>query len=236
MEGRGQHSVVSDEDKTTHTGEMKKMGKDLFEIRYNIEKANRTDGKVQNLAVYINEETLREAHKGMDKKKARGIDNMSKEDYSVNLKENLKSLMDRMRKGSYRPEASRRTYIPKVGSLKGRPLGISCYEDKLVEKVIAQILETVYEPKFLDVSFGFRRGRNCHQAVREIIEMAQYRKTNYVVEADMKGFFDNVDHEWLLKFLEHDLADKRFLEIIEKFLKAGIIEAEHPKAMACRQC
>ena len=105
-----------------------------------------------------------------------------------------------------------------------RPLGISCYEDKLVENAIAQILEQIYEPKFYNESFGFRPNRNCHQAVREIIEMVQYRKTNYVVEADIKGFFDNVDHEWLMKMLSHDIADRKFLEIIEKFLKAGIME------------
>ena len=100
-----------------------------------------------------------------------------------------------------------------------RPLGISSYEDKLVENAIAQILEQIYEPKFYNESFGFRPNRNCHQAVREIIEMVQYTKTNYVVEADIKGFFDNVDHEWLMKMLAHDIADRKFLEIIDKFLK-----------------
>ena len=105
-----------------------------------------------------------------------------------------------------------------------RPLGISCYEDKLVENVVAQILEQIYEPKFYNESFGFRPNRSCHQAVREVIEMVQYRKTNYVVEADIRGFFDNVDHEWLIKMLEHDIADRKFIEIIRKFLKAGIME------------
>ena len=105
-----------------------------------------------------------------------------------------------------------------------RPLGISCYEDKLVENAVAQILEQIYEPKFYNESFGFRPNRNCHQAVREIIEMVQYRKTNYVVEADIRSFFDNVDHEWLMKMLSHDIADRKFLEIIEKLLKAGIME------------
>jgi len=200
------------------------MGNELFEIRYNIEKANRTDGRVQNLAPYLNAKTLRGAHLEMNPRKALGIDGVSKEDYSVNLEANLKSLVDRMKKGSYQPEPSRRTHIPKEGDAKGRPLGISCYEDKLVERVISQILEMVYEPKFLYSSFGFRRGRNCHQAIREIIEMAQYRKVNYVLEADIKGFFNNVDHDWLIKFLEHDIADRRFMEIIKRFLKAGVFE------------
>lgn len=92
-----------------------------------------------------------------------------------------------------------------------RPLRISCYEDKLVEDAVAQILEQIYEPKFYDESFGFRPNRNCHQAVRETIEMVQHRKTGYVVEADIRGFFDNVDHEWLMKMLSHDIADRKFL-------------------------
>jgi group II intron reverse transcriptase/maturase len=224
MEGRGWHKVGSAKRRTMQTGELNSMGNGLTGIRYNIEKADRTDGRVQNLAPYVNAETLTEVHQKMNGKKARGWDNISKEDYAVNLEDNLANLVDRMKKGSYKPEPSKRVYIPKEGSDKGRPLGISCYEDKLVENVIAQILGLIYEPKFLHSSFGFRPNRSCHGAIREIIEMMQHRKVNYIVEADIKGFFNNVDHEWMLKFLRHDIADKRFIEIIEKFLKAGVIE------------
>ena len=199
------------------------MINELLGIQFNIEKA-RLDGKVQNLASYINKETLIASHKQMDKKKAKGIDNISKEDYSKKLEENITNLVERMKNGSYRPNATRRTYIPKDGSNKMRPLGISCYEDKLIENVIAQILTMIYEPKFYDDSFGFRPNRNCHQAVRQLVENVQYHKVCYIVEADIKGFFDNVNHEWMIKFLEHDIADKRFIEIINKFLKAGIME------------
>ncbi|MBK5254372.1 MAG: group II intron reverse transcriptase/maturase, partial [Peptostreptococcaceae bacterium] len=199
------------------------MINELLGIQYNIEKA-RLDGKVQNIASYINEPTLKAIHKKMDGNKAKGIDKVAKEDYSVNLEANVENLVKRMKSGSYKPEPIRRVYIPKDGSNKMRPLGISCYEDKLIENTIAQILTMVYEPKFFNESFGFRPNRSCHQAVKEIIENVQHHKVSYIVEADIKGFFDNVDHDWLIKFLEHDIADKRFIEIIKKFLKAGIME------------
>lgn len=170
------------------TGELKNMVNELLGIQYNIEKA-RLDGKVQNLAVFINEDTLGTIHKEMDRKKARGIDGISKDDYEVNLKSNIENLVKRLRNDSYKPEPIRRAYIPKDGSKKKRPLGISCYEDKLVENNIAKILMEVYEPKFFNQSYGFRPNRNCHQAVREIIECVQYHKVCYIVEADIKGFF-----------------------------------------------
>lgn len=200
------------------------MVNELLGIQYNITKANATDRKVQNLASYLNIETLRAIHKTMKSGKASGIDEMTKEEYGLKLESNLENLVKRMKSGSYRPNPTRRVYIPKETKGKMRPLGIPCYEDKLVENAIAQILEQIYEPKFYNESFGFRPNKNCHMAVREIIEMVQYRKTNYVVEADIRGFFDNVSHEWLMKMLSHDIADRKFLEIIEKFLKAGIME------------
>ena len=218
------HFIASRTKNYADKRELMNMVNELLGIQYNIAKANRTDRKVQNLAAYINADTLRAIHKTMDRKKAYGIDKVTKEDYEKNLEENLANLVKRMKNGSYRPNPTRRVYIPKETKGKMRPLGISSYEDKLVESAIAQILEQIYEPKFYNESFGFRPNRNCHQAVREIIEMVQHRKTNYVVEADIRGFFDNVDHEWLMKMLRHDIADKRFLEVIEKFLKAGIME------------
>lgn len=198
---------------------------ELLGIQFNIEKAERTDRKVQNLASYLNEDVLRAIHNQMNGRKASGRDKVTKEMYERNLEDNLKSLVTRMKNGSYKPQPTRRVYIEKPGSKRMRPLGISSYEDKLVENAVAQILSQIYEPKFYPESYGFRPGKNCHQAVREIIEMVQYRKTNYVVEADIRSFFDELDHEWLMKFLKHDIADEKFLRIIEKFLKAGIMEA-----------
>lgn len=223
MEGRDWHNIASSKLLILQTGELKNLINGLLGIQFNIEKA-KLDGKVQNLASYVNKDVLITSHYEMDGKKAKGIDGVAKEDYSVHLEANVENLVKQMKSGSYKPEPIRRVYIPKDGSNKMRPLGISCYEDKIVENAIAQILTMVYEPKFYNDSYGFRPNRSCHQAVREVIEMVQYRKVSYIVEADIKGFFDNVDHEWLIKFLEHDIADRKFIEIIEKFLKAGIME------------
>lgn len=200
------------------------MVAELAGIQRNIEKADRTDKKVQNLASYINVETLKAMHKKMDAKKAVGIDKVTKDEYELNLEENLKCLVAKMKSGAYKPHPSRRVYIPKDSKGKMRPLGISSYEDKLVEAVIAEILTQVYEPKFYSFSYGFRPNRSCHMAVREVVKDIQLYKTSWVVEADIKGFFDHVSHEWLIKMLEHDIADKKFISIIEKFLEAGIMD------------
>jgi len=195
---------------------------ELLRIKEHVEKAQ--GEKAQNLASAINKSVLAAAHKIMDGRKATGVDGMSKEEYGAALDRNLEALVSRMKREAYKPKPSKRVYIDKAGSDKKRPLGISSYEDKLVEKVVAELLEIVYEPKFSDVSYGFRPKRNCHQAIREVIEDIQYRKTNYIVEADIKSFFDTLDHDWLLKFLEHDIADRKFIGIIRRFLKAGIME------------
>ena len=146
------------------------MVKELLGIQYNIAKADRTDRRVQNLASYINEHTLGAIHKTMDKNKAYGIDKMTKGGYERNLEENLAKLVKRMKNGSYRPNPTRRVYIPKETKGKMRPLGISCYEDKLVGNAIAQILEQIYEPKFYNESFGFRPNRNCHVCTSRLIQ------------------------------------------------------------------
>jgi group II intron reverse transcriptase/maturase len=185
--------------------------------------ANKHD-KLQTLMQYVNEENLRNAHKNQKSKKASGVDNVSKEDYDKNLDDNIDNLMKRLKAFSYYPQPVLRTYIPKDGSDKMRPLGIPAYEDKLVQSCMAYVLNEIYETKFLESSYGFRRKKNCHQAVKFIQNTIFMKPIQYVVDADIKGFFDNVDHDWMMKFLEHDIQDKHFLLYIKRFLKTGMIE------------
>ena len=172
----------------------------------------------------VNTATLKAAHLRQKKRKAAGIDGVTKTEYEKNLEENLENLVGRMKTFSYRPLPVRRTYIPKPGGEKKRPLGIPAYEDKLVQGVMANVLTMVYEPKFKDFSYGFRPKRDCHQAIQALATVIMTKKTGYVVDADIKGFFDNVNHDWLIKFLEHDIEDKNFIRYIKRFLRSGIME------------
>jgi len=178
--------------------------------------------KLQTLMHHVNEETLKAAHQAQKTGKAAGVDHETKISYGENLQENLVNLVERMKTFSYRPQPVRRTYIPK-GEGKLRPLGIPAYEDKLVQSVMADILSAIYEPKFYDFSYGYREGKSCHDAVKVLVRNLQWQ-TNWVVDADIKGFFDKVDHDWMMRFLEHDIADKNFLRYIKRFMKSGVME------------
>lgn len=179
---------------------------------------------VQGIMKFVNEETIIKQHIKQARNKATGIDGIGKEEYEENLNENVRNLVKRMKTMSYRPKEVRRTYIPKTGSKELRPLGIPAYEDKLVQGAMADILNAIYENIFLDCSYGFRPNRDCHKAIKKLDEIIMKKKINYVVDADIKGFFNNVNHEWLIKFLEHTIQDKKFVRYITRFLKSGILE------------
>ena len=180
--------------------------------------------KLQTLMHLVNKTTLKEVHKKQETGKASGIDKVTKEVYDKDLDENIDNLLARMKTFSYRPQPVRRAYIEKEGKNETRPLGIPAYKDRLVQGVIAEILDTIYHPKFYDFSFGFRAAMDCHMAIKHL-DGILFGKTAWIVDADIKGFFDNVDHEWMMKFLEHEIADKNLLRYIKRFLKAGIMEA-----------
>jgi group II intron reverse transcriptase/maturase len=171
----------------------------------------------------VNEGSIKEEHRKQAKKKARGVDGVNKDEYGEELDTNVANLIERMKKFKYKPQPVRRTYIPKADG-KQRPLGIPAYEDRLVQGVMARVLSDIYEERFLDSSYGFRPKRSAHDVVKYIDQTVMTQKVNYVLEADIKGFFDNVNHEWLMKFLEHDIADKNFLRYVKRFLIAGIME------------
>lgn len=178
---------------------------------------------VQGLMRYINVESLYKIHEKQDGSKATGVDKIDKEQYSINAKEKLEKLIKRMKEHKYRPLPVRRVEIPKQNG-KTRPLGIPSYEDKLVQASMAEILNSIFERYFKDFSYGFRPNRNCHQAIDRIDKTIMNGKVNFIVEADIKGFFDNVDHEILLRMLKVVIEDRDFIELIRRFLKAGYMQ------------
>ena len=179
--------------------------------------------KFTSLIHLVNKETLTACHSKMKGNKASGIDDMTKAAYEQNLEGNIEELLNKMRRQAYKPQPARRVYIPKPGTDKQRPLGIPAYEDKLVQTVIAKILNAIYEQDFVECSFGFRPKRSCHDALKLLDKIVNKSDINYVVDTDIKGFFDNVDHEWMMKFLEHRIADKNLLRVLSRMLKAGIV-------------
>jgi group II intron reverse transcriptase/maturase len=171
----------------------------------------------------INEELLRQCHKDLDGKKATGVDKVTKAEYEANLDRNLKDLVERLKRRSYKPQASLRVYIPKIGG-KLRPLGMAAYEDKLVQSALGRLLMAVYEPKFRKSMFGYRPNLDCHEAIKELNRQIEKGKTNYIVEADIKGFFNNMEHDVILDLIKFRLADPNVLWLIKKLLTAGVVE------------
>lgn len=180
--------------------------------------------KFTSLAHLLNKQALVQCHHELPNKKATGINGTTKEQYSENLEEHIEDLVSRLRRKSYRPVPVRRMYIPKLNSNKKRPLGIPEHEDKVVQKGITKILNTIYENDFLDCSFGFRPNRSCHDALKILNFYIEKRSVNYVVDVDIRGFFDNVDHKWMMEFLKLRIADPNLLRIIGRFLKGGYME------------
>lgn len=171
----------------------------------------------------ISRELLKECHEKMDGTKAIGIDGMTKEEYGRELERNLDELVERLKQKSHRPQSARQVEIPKDNG-KARPLSIYCYEDKLVQEALKRVLEAVYEPHFYDEMWGFRPNRGCHKVIQKLNMMLEKRPTNYVLDADIKGFFDHIDHEWAVRFIESRIKDPNITRLVRRMLKAGIMK------------
>ena len=181
------------------------------------------DVRFTALLHHVDVERLRAAYWALKPKAAPGTDGVTWEDYGQDLEANLQDLHGRVHRGSYRPRPSRRVFIPKADG-RQRPLGIASLEDKLLQRAVVEVMNAIYETDFVGFSYGFRPGRSPHRALDALAAAVVRKKVNWVLDADIRGFYDSIDHEWMLKFLEHRIADRRLLRLIGKWLKAGVIE------------
>ena len=172
---------------------------------------------------HIDVEALRRVFNRQRRNASAGVDGVTVEEYGGNLEANLKRLCDRVHSGSYRPQPVRRAYVPKADGTQ-RPIGIPALEDKIVQGGVSEVLGAIYEVDFLGFSYGFRPGRSPHQALEALNAALIKRKINWVLDADVRRFFDSVDHEWLLRMVAHRIADPRVLRLIRLWLRAGVLE------------
>jgi RNA-directed DNA polymerase len=170
-----------------------------------------------------NLDTLRMAYFSLKKEAAPGVDGETWRHYGEELEVNLQGLTERLKRGAYRAKPVRRVYIPKADG-RQRPLGVTALEDKIVQRAAVEVLNAVYETDFLGFSYGFRPGRSQHKALDALYTGLLTRKVNWVLDLDIKGFFDGISHEWLVKFIEHRVADRRVVRLIRKWLNAGVLE------------
>jgi RNA-directed DNA polymerase len=181
------------------------------------------DARFTALLHHVDVDRLRAAYFALRPKAAPGVDGVTWHEYGQELEGNLKDLHARVHRGSYRARPSRRVYIPKADG-RLRPLGIAALEDKIVQRAVVEVLNAIYETDFLGFSYGFRPGRSPHHALDALAVAITRKKVNWVLDADIRGFYDAIDHGWMLKFLEHRIADQRVLRLIRKWLTAGVIE------------
>jgi len=179
--------------------------------------------KFTALLHHVSVEVLSVAFYALKRKAAPGVDGVTWQDYEADLERKLTDLHDRVHRGAYRPQPSRRTYIPKADG-RQRPLAIAALEDKIVQGATVMVLNAIYEEDFLGFSYGFRPGRGPHDALDALAVGIASRKVNHILDADIRSFFDSVSQQWLIRFVEHRIGDKRIIRLIRKWLKAGILE------------
>lgn len=191
-----------------------------------IRKTAKADKKVQFTALLhhvYNVDALRQAFASLKHNASAGVDGRTWQDYEENLTDNLMELSARLKRGAYHAKPVRRVFIPKQDGSK-RPLGVTALEDKIVQKAVVEVLNAIYEADFQGFSYGFRPGRSQHSALDALYVGFMKRKVGWVLDADIRDFFSAIDHEWLVKFIEHRIADKRIVRLIQKWLKAGVLE------------
>src|SRR5271169_2375616 len=222
MEGRGLAKGNLPQQNASRTPSRKDAPSALERVR----QAAGKEKKLQFTALLhhiYNLETLRMAYFRLKKEAAPGVDGETWQHYGEQLEGNLQDLADRLKRGAYRAKPVRRVYIPKADG-RQRPLGVTTLEDKIVQRAAVEVLNAIYETDFLGFSYGFRPGRSQHRALDALYTGLLTRKVNWVLDLDIKGFFDGISHPWLVKFVEHRIADRRVVRLIQKWLRAGVLE------------
>ena len=221
-EGRGQTKGSSLERTTSRTQSRIEVPPALERVRQVTER-DRTQRFTALLHHVYDLTRLRSAYVALKRNAAPGVDGETWRHYGEQLEANLQSLADRLKRGAYRAHPVRRAYIPKTDG-RLRPLGVPALEDKIVQRAVVEVLNAIYEPMFLGFSYGFRPGRNPHHALDALTVGIYQRKVNWVLDADIRGFFDTLNHEWLIRFVEHRIGDRRIVRLIQKWLRAGVLE------------
>lgn len=190
-----------------------------------VRQATRRDRRVKftSLLHHVTVELLRESFYNLKRDAACGVDGVSWREYEQELQQKLKALHDKVHSGRYRAKPVRRVFIPKADGSE-RPLGVTALEDKIVQAAVVQVLNAIYEPNFLGLSYGFRPGRGQHDALDALSVGIQTTRVRWILDVDIRAFFDTIDHEWMMCFLQHRIADRRVLALIARWLRTGVLE------------
>src|SRR6266404_1378002 len=220
-EGRAQtkENIVQSHKPPTQSGKGLSQGLHGVRRAASVRKQERFTALLHHLSVAL----LRESFYALKRQASPGVDGMRWQEYEIGLEDRLNDLHSRVHRGAYRAQPSRRVYIPKADG-RQRPLGVAALEDKIIQQAVVTVLNQIYEADFKGFSYGFRSGRGPHQALDALTVGIQRKRVNWVVDADIRGFFDNMSHEWTMQFIEHRVADRRMLRLIQKWLKAGVSE------------
>src|SRR6266699_1977692 len=220
-EGRTQtrENIVQSHMHPTQSGKRMSQGLDAVRKAAKERKQERFTALLHHLSV----ELLRDSFYALQRKASPGVDGMRWEEYETGLEDRLVDLHSRVHRGAYRAKPSRRVFIPKADG-RQRPLGVAALEDKIVQQAVVTILNEIYEVDFKGFSYGFRPGRGPHQALDALTVAIERKRVNWVLDADIRNFYDSLSHDWMLKFIEHRVADRRILRLIQKWLKAGVSE------------